>query len=73
MYTKGSELVVFMYRTGKSMNNLLSFSGLVDVRINTSDKDLPVILYSSGLYQVWADKFLKNCTPCVTPLCPNVH
>ena len=37
-----SELVVFMYWTGKSMNNLLSYCGLVDVRINASDKDLPV-------------------------------
>ena len=26
----------------KSMNNLLSYSGLVDVRINASDKDLSV-------------------------------
>ena len=25
------------------MNNLLSYCGLVDVRINASDKDLPVI------------------------------
>ena len=37
-----SELVVFMNWTGKSMNNLLSYFGLVDVRINASDKDLPV-------------------------------
>ena len=36
------ELVVFMYRTGKSMNNLLSFCGLVDARISASEKDLPV-------------------------------
>ena len=33
-----------MYWTGKSMNNLLSYFGLVDVRINASDKDLPVLL-----------------------------
>ena len=43
VYTTCSELVVFMYWTGKSMNNLLSYCGLVDVRINASDKDLPVI------------------------------
>ena len=42
MYTTCSELVVFMYRTGKSMNNLLSYCGLVDARISASDKDLPV-------------------------------
>ena len=45
MFSPCSELVVFMYLTGKSMNILLSYCGLVDVRINASDKDLPV-LYS---------------------------
>ena len=44
MYTTCSELTVFMYWTGKSMNNLLSYCGLVDVRINASDKDLPALL-----------------------------
>ena len=43
VYTTCSELVVFMYWTGKSMNNILSYCGLVDVRINASDKDLPVL------------------------------
>ena len=42
MYTTCSELAVFMYWTGKSMNNLLSYFGLVDARISASDKDLPV-------------------------------
>ena len=36
----------FMYTTcsepGKSMNNLLPYCGLVDVKINVSDKDLPL-------------------------------
>ena len=45
MYLTCSELVVFMYWTGKSMNNLWSYCGLVDVRINASDKDLPVPLW----------------------------
>ena len=44
MYTTCSELVVFMYGTGKSMDNLLSYFGLVDARIRASDKDLPVLL-----------------------------
>ena len=39
-----SEVVVFMYWTGKSMNNLLSYCGLVDTRISASDKDLPVYM-----------------------------
>ena len=43
MYTSCSELFVFMYRTGKSMNNLLSYCGLVDARIRASNKDLPVL------------------------------
>ena len=42
MYTTCSELVGFIYWTGKSMNNLMSFCGLLDVRINASDIDLPV-------------------------------
>ena len=42
VYTTCSELVVFMYWAGKSMNNLLSYCGLVDPRISASDKDLPV-------------------------------
>ena len=42
VYTTCSELVVFMYWTGKSMNNCLSYCGLVDARISASEKDLPV-------------------------------
>ena len=42
MFSKCSELVVFMYWIGKSMNNLLSYCGLVDPRISASDKNLPV-------------------------------
>ena len=42
IYTTCSELVVFIYWTGKSMNNLLSYFGLVDARISASEKDLPV-------------------------------
>ena len=44
MHTTCSELVVFMYWTGESMNNLLSCCGLVDVRIRASKKDIPVFL-----------------------------
>ena len=38
------ELAVLMYWADKTMHNLLSYCGLIDVRINASDKDLPVIL-----------------------------
>ena len=40
VYTTCSELVVL--KTGKSMNNLLSYFGLVDPRKSATDKDLPV-------------------------------
>ena len=43
MYTTCSELVIFMYWTGNSMNNLLSYCGLVDARKSASEKDLPVV------------------------------
>ena len=42
MYTTCSELIVFMYWTGKSMNNLLWYCELVDERIWSNNKDLPV-------------------------------
>ena len=42
MYTTCSQLVIFMYRTRNSVNNLLSYCGLVDARISASEKDLPV-------------------------------
>ena len=45
MFSPRSELVVFMY-----LNNLLSYSWLVDPRINASDKDLPVL--NSFLFSV---------------------
>ena len=44
MYTTCSDLAVFMYRTGKSMYNILSYCGLVGARIRASEKDLPVKL-----------------------------
>ena len=42
VYTTCSELVIFMYSTGNSMNNLSSYCGLVDTRISAPEKDLPV-------------------------------
>ena len=36
------ELGIFIYWTCNSMNNLLSYYGLVDAKIRASDKDLPV-------------------------------
>ena len=46
-----SELVVFMYWTSESMNNLLSYCGLVDQRISASCNDLPVLNAA-----VWTEK-----------------
>ena len=42
VYTTCSELGIFMYSTGNSINNLLSYYGLADARISASEKDLPV-------------------------------
>jgi hypothetical protein len=50
MYTTCSELVVFMYETRNSMNNLLSYCGLVDTRISAFEKDLPVRLIVENLF-----------------------
>ena len=44
-YTICSEFVVFMYWTGKPMNNILSYCGLVAARIRASNKDLPVPMF----------------------------
>ena len=44
MYTTCSELGIFMYWTTDSMNNLLSYCGLIKERIIASEKDLPVLL-----------------------------
>ena len=54
MFSPCSELVVFMYLTGKSMNNHLSYCGLVDPRISASDKDLPVPLSMAHFFMAQA-------------------
>ena len=43
VFTTCSELVVFMYRTCNSMNDLSSYCGLVDAKLRASEKDLPVL------------------------------
>ena len=42
IYTTCSELGIFMHWTCNSMNNILSYCGLVDAKISASEKDLPV-------------------------------
>ena len=42
IFSPCSELGIFMYWTGNSMNNLSSYCGLVDAKIRASDIDLPV-------------------------------
>jgi len=44
MYTRCSELGTFMYWTGDSMNNPLSYCGSVEARISASEKNLPVLM-----------------------------
>ena len=60
VYTTCSELVVFMYWTRNSMNNLLSYCGLANARISTSDKDLPV---QGGLKMYYVQHILKCFSP----------
>ena len=38
VYKICSDLVAFVYWTGKSTNNLLSYCGLIDQRISASDR-----------------------------------
>ena len=68
MYTTCSDLVIFMYWTGNSMNNLLSYCGLVDARISASEKDLPV--HKTEIYSfLFPLIFQWNTSNCVSPLC----
>ena len=53
VYTTCSEVVVFIYWTGKSMNSLLSYFGLVDPRISASD-----IVHHICKHNVSLDKFV---------------
>ena len=52
MYTTCSELVVLMYWTGTSMNNILSLCGLVDAKLSASEKDLSVPEKSTSTVQI---------------------
>ena len=57
MFSPCSELVVFMYWTCNSMNNLLTYCGLVDPRISASDKDLPVkVTLDFSIATIFMDK-----------------
>ena len=51
MWTTCFELGIFMYWTRNSMNNLLSFTGLVDTRVSASEKNLPV--RNSNSKNIW--------------------
>ena len=55
-----------MYRTCNSMNNLLSYSGLVDARMIASEKDLPVRTTSKAKALMKA----LNVSVSVLPLLP---
>ena len=49
MFSPCSKLGIFMYCTGNSMDNLLSDCGLVDARISTFVKDLPVLFHVKSI------------------------
>ena len=46
MYTTCSELGIFMHWTCNSINNILSYCGLIDARISASEKDLSAYIGS---------------------------
>ena len=59
MYTTCSELVVFMYWTRNSMNNHMSYCGLVAARISASDKDLPVNQPAGSLFIILSQQCIQ--------------
>ena len=63
VYITCSELVVFMYWTSKSMNNLLSYCGIVDARISASEKDLPLSdrNFSTSWWVKCSVRFFLDC------------
>ena len=63
MYTTCSELVVFMYWTGKLMNNLLSYCGLVDARISASEIEHFCTTYLPCLVHLFRELPLKEEIP----------
>ena len=63
MFSLCSELVVFMYWTGKSMNNLLSHCGLVDARISASEKELRVLCTNLCWKVGWQNQFPSSSSP----------
>ena len=77
MYITCSEHVVFMYWTGKSMNNLLSYCGLVDARTSAAKKDLHLHFKSSSVYFLNKNPFTcskgsnRNCLEVVQRLSSN--
>ena len=69
MFCPCSALVVFM--VCNSMNNLLSYCGLIDAKIRASDKDLPV--QTCNLQTGWfiSNSHLKMDTFCHFEFCHN--
>ena len=71
MFSPCSKLGILMHWTGKSMDNLLSYCGLADARISTSEKDLPVNMTKKGISRraklIWSKIMMYrtffSCTP----------
>ena len=53
MYATFSQLIDFMYWTGKLMNNLLSYCWFVDAIISASEKELPVTPMEFNSMELW--------------------
>ena len=68
LYTTCSDLAIFMYWTHKSMNNPLSYCGLVDARISASDKDLPVHIRSKQFTNKLVNMVKTCCGSYILPI-----
>ena len=59
-------LGIFLYWTCNSMNNLLSYCGLVDAKIRASDKDLPVSSVELNTFPVKSHSSANHCCHILT-------
>ena len=62
MFSTCSQLGIFLYWTCNSTNNLLSYFGLIEVRMRASDKKQPVQVWLSDFIDIWVWKlcFVKT-------------
>ena len=60
VYSTCTKLVVFLYQTCKSINDLSSYCGLFDARLRASEKNLPICMYHDTIFKALWDLLLSN-------------